>query len=138
MPVSTRTHAHVPTVIPTTFDAHVIESSLPTCVSFYTPWSKSAVPLLSRLTEAFSGHLRVAQVNIAAHPDLAARFKIRAVPTYLIFKGGVPIEFIVGIVPDRFVFETVCKALGLCTETATKKRSKSAARWPWTLGLIPG
>jgi thioredoxin-like negative regulator of GroEL len=80
----------------------------------------------------------VAQVNIAAHPDLAARFKIRAVPTYLIFKGGVPIEFIVGIVPDRFVFETVCKALGLCTETATKKRSKSAARWPWTLGLIPG
>jgi thioredoxin-like negative regulator of GroEL len=88
------------------------------------------VPLLGRLAEAFAGRLRVVQVNISAHPELAARFKIRAVPTLLIFKQGVPVEFIVGTVPSRFVFETVCKALSGSTRLAKARRAQDASRWP--------
>jgi thioredoxin-like negative regulator of GroEL len=95
------------------------------------------VPLLGQLAEAFAGRLQVVQVNISAHPELAARFKIRAVPTLLIFKQGVPVEFIVGTVPSRFIVETVCKALGVSPRLAKTRRARSAGRWPsvWQLAF---
>jgi thioredoxin 1 len=93
------------------------------------------VPLLSQLAEAFAGRLRVVQVNISANPALAARFKIRAVPTLLIFKQGVPVEFIVGTVPPRFIFETVCKALAISPRLTTTRRARGTGRWPWIWSL---
>jgi thioredoxin 1 len=119
------------------FDRLVINSSIPVLVNFQTPWSRRMAPLLGQLAEAFAGRLRVVQVNISAHPELAARFKIRAVPTLLIFKQGVPIEFIVGTVPSRFVFETVCKALSGPTRLTKTRRAQGASRWPssWQLAL---
>ena len=99
-----RQQEQVPDVTSESFDRLVINSSVPVLVNFQTPWSRRMVPLLGQLAEAFAGRLRVVQVNISADPELAARFKIRAVPTLLIFKKGVPVEFIVGTVPSRFVF----------------------------------
>jgi thioredoxin 1 len=110
------------------FDRLVINSSVPVLVNFQTPWSRRMVPLLGQLAEAFAGRLRVVQVNISADPELAARFKIRAVPTLLIFKKGVPVEFIV-TVPSRFVFATVCKALGISTCLTKARRARHAGSW---------
>lgn len=111
--MSIRQSERIPSVTPESFDEIVVESPIPVLVSFQAPWSKAMVPLLGRLAETFAGQLRVVHVNVVVYPELAARFKIRAVPTLLIFKGGLPIEFIVGTVPTRFIFETVCKALGV-------------------------
>jgi thioredoxin-like negative regulator of GroEL len=86
-------------------------------------------PLLGHVAEAFAGRLRVVQVDTSADPELAARFKIRAVPTMLIFDKGVPVEFIVGTVPSRFVFETVRKALCVKYPT-TVRRTRKASNWP--------
>jgi thioredoxin 1 len=128
--VSIGLQERVSNVTAESFDRLVINSSVPVLVNFQTPWSRRMVPLLGQLAEAFAGRLRVVQVNISAHPELAARFKIRAVPTLLIFKQGVPIEFIVGTVPSRFVFETVCKALSGSTRLIKARRAQNASRWP--------
>ena len=127
----------VPYVTAVRFDSLVIESPIPVLVNFETPWSKGMVPLLGRLAEAFAGRLRVVRVNIAADPAVAARFKIRAVPTLLMFKNGVPVEFIVGTVPSRFVFETVCKALGGHPKGLKSRRIKTARQWPWRWKFVP-
>jgi thioredoxin-like negative regulator of GroEL len=84
---------------------------------------------LGRLAKTFAGHLRVVQVNIAAHPELAARFKIRVVPTLLIFEGGLPVEFSVGIIPEHYLFEMVRKALGWGTETLEAGDRHPSSRW---------
>jgi thioredoxin 1 len=128
--VNIRLQEQVSNVTAESFDRLVINSSVPVLVNFQTPWSRRMVPLLGQLAESFAGRLRVVQVNISTHPELAARFKIRAVPTLLIFKQGVPIEFIVGTVPSRFVFETVCKALSGSTRLTKARRAQDASRWP--------
>jgi thioredoxin len=133
--VNIRQQAQVPDVSLESFDRLVISSPIPVLVSFQTPWSKRIVPLLGQLAEAFAGWLRVVQVNISANPALAARFKIRAVPTLLIFKQGVPVEFIVGTVPPRFIFETVCKALAISPRLTTTRRARGTGRWPWIWSL---
>jgi thioredoxin 1 len=132
IPVNIYQLEHVPEVTSESFDRLVINSPVPVLVNFQTPWSRRMVPLLGRLANAFGGLLRVVQVNISADPELAARFKIRAVPTLLIFKKGVPTEFIVGTVPARFIVETVCKSLGLSPHPtkAVRAQAQRAGSWP--------
>ena len=129
-PVSIGRQAQVPDVTAESFDRIVIDSPVPVLVNFQTPWSKRMVPVLDQLTEKFGGRLRVVQVNISADHELAARFKIRAVPTLLIFKNGVPVEFIVGTVPPRFIVETVCKTLGISPRLTRSRRAGRSGRWP--------
>lgn len=120
----------VPDVTAESFDRLVIASPVPVLVNFQTSWSKRMVPLLGQLAETFGGRLRVVQVNISTDSELAARFKIRAVPTLLIFKNGVPVEFIVGAVPPRFILETVCKTLGTSPRVIRTQHARGSARWP--------
>ena len=112
------------------FDQMVIDSPVPVVVNFQTPWSKRMIPLLGQLAETWGRRLRVVQVNIAINPELATRFRIRAVPTLLIFKNGVPLEFIVGTVPPRFLFETVCKALGVARRSVRARHVEKTGHWP--------
>jgi thioredoxin-like negative regulator of GroEL len=129
-PVNIRQLEQVPHATAESFDRLVIDSPIPVLVNFQTPWSTRMVPLLAQLAEAFARQLRVVQVNTSAHPEVAARFKIRAVPTLLIFMKGVPVEFIVGTVPPRFIFETVCKTLGVSPRLIKTRRARGAGRWP--------
>jgi thioredoxin-like negative regulator of GroEL len=107
----------LPSLTEANLDSFLTESSIPVLVNFQAAWSPVMDAALGRLAKAFAGHLRVLQVNIASHPELAARFKIRVVPTVIIFEGGVPVEFSVGIVPEHYLFEMVREALGGGTET---------------------
>jgi thioredoxin-like negative regulator of GroEL len=127
--VNIRQQEQVSDVTAESFDRQVTHSSVPVLVNFQTPWSRRMEPLLGQLAQAFAERLRVIQVNIAADPELAARFKIRAVPTLLIFTKGVPVEFIVGTVPPRFVFETVDKTLS-GTRLSKARRTRHASNWP--------
>jgi thioredoxin 1 len=134
-PVNIGLQELVPDVTAESFDREVIHSTIPVLVNFQTPLSRRMVPLLGQLAEAFAGRLRVVQANISADPELAARFKIRAVPTLLIFKKGVPVEFIVGTVPSRFLVETVCKTLGISPRLTKTRGAHGTGRWPSTWQL---
>ena len=118
-----------PSLTEANLDRLLTESSIPVLVNFQAPWSPGMDAALGRLAKAFAGHLRVVQVNIAAHPELATRFKVRIVPTLLIFEGGVPVEFSVGIIAEHYLFEMVRKALGGGTETLEAGERHLSTRW---------
>jgi thioredoxin-like negative regulator of GroEL len=119
----------LPSLTEVHLDRFLTESSIPVLVNFQAPWSPVMDAALGRLAQAFAGHLRVVRVNIAAHPELAARFKIRVVPTLLIFEGRVPVEFSVGIIPEHYLFEMVRKALAGGTETLEAGERHPSSRW---------
>ena len=119
----------LPCLTEVNLDRFLTESSIPVLVNFQAPWSPVMDAALGHLAQAFAEHLRVVQVNIAAHPELAARFKIRVVPTLLIFEGGVVVEFSVGIIPEHYLFEIVRKALGGGTETLEAGERRASNRW---------
>jgi thioredoxin len=129
-PVQISLQELVPEVTSESFERLVLNSSIPVVVDFETAWSKRMVPLLGQLAETFAGRLRVVQVDISADPDLATRFKIRVVPTLLIFHRGIPVEFIVGTVPSRFVFQTVCKTLGFPPNLMQSTVGQRTDAWP--------
>ena len=51
------------------------------------------------VAEERSGKMRFVKVNTEAEPELSARFRIRSIPTIMIFKNGEVIDMLNGAVP---------------------------------------
>jgi thioredoxin-like negative regulator of GroEL len=66
---------------------------------------------------------------MAPDPTLAARFKVRLVPTLCIFEGGVPVESIVDVLPEHYIFEIVRKARGEGTATQKAGETHRSGQW---------
>jgi thioredoxin 1 len=74
------------------FESKVIQSKIPVLVDFFATWCppcKMLSPVLEDLSTELAGRLSIVKVNVDEEPDLAARFRISAVPTMILFKNGV-------------------------------------------------
>ncbi|KAB2643460.1 MAG: thioredoxin [Verrucomicrobia bacterium] len=84
-------NANVINVTDATFDAEVIKSDKPVLVDFWAPWCGPCVqlgPVIDQIADATVGRAKVAKVNIDDNAEIAARYRIRAIPALLLFKGG--------------------------------------------------
>lgn len=63
-------------------------------VDFFATWCgpcKMLHPVLETVSEKLDGKVRVAQVDIDQHQNIAGAFNIQSVPTLIFFKGGKPV-----------------------------------------------
>ena len=84
-------NANVINVTDATFDAEVIKSDKPVLVDFWAPWCGPCVqlgPVIDQIADATVGRAKVTKVNIDDNAEIAARYRIRAIPALLLFKGG--------------------------------------------------
>ena len=71
-------------------------------VDFNATWCgpcRSFAPIFEDVAEERSGKIRFVKVNTEAEPELSARFRIRSIPTIMIFKNGEAIDMLNGAVP---------------------------------------
>lgn len=79
---------------PADLDA-LLSSTTNVVVDFYADWCppcRAIAPVFSRLADqhATKGHLAFAKVNVDHVNDVAARYAISAMPTFVFFEGGKP------------------------------------------------
>lgn len=73
------------------FDAEVLQSSVPVLVDFWGDHCAACVqiaPLLEHLAEERAGAAKVVKVKAADNPRTSARYGVRAMPTVLAFRNG--------------------------------------------------
>jgi thioredoxin 1 len=69
----------------------IIQSETPTLVDFYATWCgpcQQMHPILDKLKDKMGSAVRVVKIDVDKNQEVAAKFKIRSVPTLLLFKKG--------------------------------------------------
>ena len=75
------------------FEAEVLKSEIPVLVDFYADWCgpcKLVAPIVEQVAEEYAGRVAVGKVNVDESPDLAMKYGVMSIPTFIIFrKGGI-------------------------------------------------
>ncbi len=96
------------------FQGEVIESAVPVLVDFWSPSCapcRRLAPVLEEIAVEAAGRFRVGKVNAWDQQALAVRYRISALPTLLIFKGGSVVNVLVGYQDKRRLWEALKTAL---------------------------
>lgn len=84
------------------FKSEVLDSATPVLVDFWAEWCQPCKLLgktIDELATEYQGRVKVGKVDIDRHKQAATDYKINAIPTVMIFKGGELKKKFVGLVP---------------------------------------
>ncbi len=82
-----------------TFTREVLESSVPVLVHFSAPWCglcRAIEPLLTRFQVEWGGQVKLVGINADQNFKLANTYRLRTLPTLLLFENGKVIQRIEG------------------------------------------
>lgn len=84
-----------------TFSSEVLESDIPVLVDFSAVWCgpcQRQLGVLREFAEKYEGEIKVCKVDIDDSPDVTSTYKIRSVPTLILFDQGKAIHTKVGLI----------------------------------------
>jgi thioredoxin 1 len=106
--------AHPVAVTDGTFEDEVLKAETPVLVDFWADWCqpcKMIAPHLDKIADDHEGKLKVAKVNADENQRLMSQFKIRGIPTLILFKDGEPVETLVGFMRGQQILDKIEKHL---------------------------
>jgi thioredoxin 1 len=101
-----------------TFDAEVEKAEGLVVVDFWAEWCgpcRAVGPVVEKLAEDYRGRVKVLKLDTDANQATAARYNIRSIPSILLFKGGKPVDGVIGADPRlrSILDEKIGKQLGV-------------------------
>src|SRR3954451_15336450 len=113
-----------------TFQTEVLESETPVLVDFWAEWCqpcKMIAPHLEKIANEQEGKLKIAKVNVDENPRMMSEFRIRGIPTLILFKGGQPVETLVGFMPEKAILAKVEKHIGASRSFEDQRRAHATS-----------
>lgn len=82
---------HMLHVTDDSFEEEVLNSELPVLVDYWAEWCgpcRAIAPLLDDISREYEARLKVAKLNVDENPKTPTKYRIRGIPTLMIFKEG--------------------------------------------------
>ena len=82
------------------FEEEVKNSTIPVLVDFWAPWCgpcRKLSPVVDELAEEYDEKIKVVKVNTDENLKVTQEFSISGIPCVLIFKDGLAVERLVGL-----------------------------------------
>ncbi|MCM8768299.1 MAG: thioredoxin [Candidatus Omnitrophica bacterium] len=83
-------------------------------VDFWAPWCgpcRMMAPVIDSLAKKLAGSVVFGKVNVDQESQLAEKFGILSIPTFIIFHQGQKVEEMVGALPERAIEEKLKRYL---------------------------
>ncbi len=96
------------------FQEEVTEAKDVVLVDFYADWCGPCMtmgPIVEKVAELYNGKIKVGKCNIDEEMDLAQKYKVMSIPTFVFFKNGEPVETIVGSMSEKELTSQIEKVL---------------------------
>ena len=80
------------------FQEEVLKSETPVLVDFWAPWCtpcKIIGPIVDELAQEYQGKVKVLKMNVDENQK-PSEFGVMSIPTLMLFKGGQPVDSIIG------------------------------------------
>lgn len=92
----------------------IIKSQGIVLVDFYADWCipcQELQPVLKEVKTAYKDHIRMIKVNVDKNPFIASEYKVKNIPTLILFKSGNPKWTGVGIYNASYLKEIIQKVV---------------------------
>ena len=97
-----------------TFEAEVVNSSIPVLVDFWAtrcgPCRKLG-PVVDEIAEAYDGKVKFVKINVEESLETAKKYSISGLPSLLVFKNGEAVERMAGLMPKSTIISNIEKHL---------------------------
>ena len=97
------------------FEEEVLKSDKPVLVDFYADWCgpcKMMAPVVAQLADELEGKAKVGKLNIDDCMDIAGKYRVMNIPTFLIIRNGQEMDRIVGAVSKNELQKKIEQAMG--------------------------
>lgn len=90
------------------FQEKVLDASEPVLVDFFATWCgpcKMMAPVIDELSAEKAGEAAVYKIDIDENPEIAQRYGVMSIPTFVVFKNGEPAKKTLGAQPKEKILE---------------------------------
>ncbi len=82
------------------FEKEVLNSEIPVLVDFFATWCgpcKMMAPIVEEVAKEMEGKAKVYKIDVDNESDLAIKYNIMSIPTFVVFENGEVVETAVGM-----------------------------------------
>ena len=84
------------------FADEVMKSEIPVLIDFYAEWCgpcRMMAPVVEQFVEEYDGRVKIGKINVDEESDLAERFGVQSIPSFIFIKDGKVVDRVTGAMP---------------------------------------